>query len=263
MDQGAAYTADVHAQIFNPDGTRSGEFLVSTLTLGDQSRVSMAELADGRFVATWNSSEGGSVSEIRAQIFNEDGSKSSPEFLVSPPNVSAGKGGSVTALADGFVIAWTDFGGATGDVHAQVYDSNGAKSGPAFLVNTTTLDYQSAPVLAALPDGRFVAAWNDYSETRSDSSSGAIRAQVFNPNGTKSGAEFLVNTTTGGEQWFPTIAVLEDGRFVVGWNDDGQNGADQSDVAVRAQIFDPRESPVTLSGTDLNDQWVRTSSTTP
>ena len=51
-----APNADVRAQVFNADGTRSGaEFVVNTFTLNDQTGPSIAGLSgiDGKFVATW------------------------------------------------------------------------------------------------------------------------------------------------------------------------------------------------------------------
>ena len=80
------------------------------------------------------------------------------------------------------------------------------------------------------------------------------RAQVFDLYGGKSGAEFLVNSTTPKPD-NPAITVLADGRFIVGWTDQSGAGTPQgSDV--RAQIFDPREKAVDLDGTALNDEWV-------
>lgn len=86
----------------------------------------------------------------------------------------------------------------------------------------------------------------------------AIRAQVFNADGSTSGAEFLVNTTTLDFQFQPSITALADGQFVVSWKDDSASGGDTSGAAIRGQIFDPRESAVTLSGSTLDDDFVGT-----
>ena len=40
--------------------------------------------------------------------------------------------------------------------------------GPDFIVNTTTLNSQSEPSIAALSDGRFVITWHDSSGTDID-----------------------------------------------------------------------------------------------
>jgi serralysin len=90
--------------------------------------------------------------------------------------------------------------------------------GSAFPVNTTIQDFQLTPKFHALKDGSFVAVWTDYSRTGADTQGGAIRGQLFNADGSRKGAEFLVNTTTAGFQVNPDVTVLNDGRFVVAWH---------------------------------------------
>src|SRR5215217_1977136 len=60
------------------------------------------------------------------------------------------------------------------------------KWGDEFLVNTTTTDGQSDPAITALADGRFIVAWMDQSATGDDTWSWAVRAQIFNADGSKS-----------------------------------------------------------------------------
>ncbi len=128
-------------------------------------------------------------------------------------------------------------------------------SGGEFLVNTTTVASQLLPSVTALSDGGFVVAWGDNS---GDPSLPAVRAQVFSADGTKSGDEFLVNTTTTGTQSEPTVTTLADGRIMFAFMDDSQTGGDTSSTAIRGQIFDPREEAVTLFGTVGGDDLVGT-----
>src|SRR4051812_36638528 len=93
------------------------------------------------------------------------------------------------------------------------------KLGDEFLINTTTANAQSDRRITALADGRFMAAWTDQSATGDDDWGWAVRGQIFNADGSKSGAEFVVNTITIGDQFDPTIAALADGRFVATWTD--------------------------------------------
>jgi Ca2+-binding RTX toxin-like protein len=259
----------VRAQVFNADGSPSGaELLVNTTTTSGQSEPTITALADGRFVVAWTdtSASGSDTSSaaVRAQVFNADGSPSGGELLVNTTTTGAQDIPTVTALADGrFVVAWTDASASGGDtsggaVRAQVFNADGSTSGGEFLVNTTTTGTQERPTIAALADGCFVAAWKDESESGGDTSGDAVRAQVFNADGTKSGAELLVNTTTTDFQGQPTITALADGRFVVAWSDNSQSGGDTSGFAVRGQIFDPREEVLILSGTALGDDFVGT-----
>ena len=73
--------------------------------------------------------------------------------------------------------------------------------------------------------------------------------------------QFVINTgNVAGDQIQPTVAGLADGRFVVMWVDPGQTpgGGDVSGNSVRARIFDPRTSAITLIGTDLGDEFIGT-----
>ena len=261
----------VRAQIFNADGSKSGtEFLVNTNPINNQLAPTLAAVADGRFVAAWTtfSQSGGdtSGSAVHAQVFNADGSRSGTEFLVNSTMTSDSDQAdpNITSLTDGrFVAAWSDLSQSVGDtssfsVRAQVFNADGSKSGAELLVNTTTTGLQAVPTLTALSDGRFVAVWWDFSQTGGDTSYYAVRAQAFNADGSKSGIEFLVNTTTNDYQFQSTITALADGRFVAAWSDRSATGGDTDDYCLRAQIFDPREAEVTLYGSALADDFVGT-----
>jgi Ca2+-binding RTX toxin-like protein len=244
----------IRARIFNPDGTESvPEFLVNTTPFDDQAGSSIAVLADGRFVVTWLDASrfGGDTSSfaIRARIFNPDGTQSVPEFLVNTTTLGAQNESSIAVLSDGrFVVTWTDASASGGDIsgwaiRARIFNADGTQSVPEFLVNTTTTNSQYDSSIAILADGRFVVSWTDESATGGDTSQGAIRARIFNADGTQSVPEFLVNTTTTSDQRESSIAVLADGRFVVTWRD---NSADDGDI--RSQIFDPTIFDGTAAG---------------
>ena len=99
-----------------------------------------------------------------------------------------------------------------------------------------------------LNDGRFVRAWeND-----------GIHAQVFNADGSASGAAVEVATTLPFWAANPTIDMLADGRLIVSWVDRKSTGDDPEDYAIRAQILDPRDAAVSLHGTNLADHYIGT-----
>jgi hypothetical protein len=177
------------------------------------------------------------------------------EILVNTTTAGPQGAPAITGLANGgFVVTWTDFSQTGGDtsqsaVRAQVFAADGSEAGSEILVPTTTLGMQSAAAITGLSDGRFIIAWQDASGAAGDDSGAAVRAQIFNADGTRSGAEFLVNTMIQDTQGEQTIAVLADGHFVVAWTDYSATGADQSDSAIRAQIFNP-------DGTRLGDEFL-------
>jgi Ca2+-binding RTX toxin-like protein len=109
------------------------------------------------------------------------------------------------------------------------------RRGGDILANTATSGHQDGGQVVFLADGRFVIVWRDSSATGGDTSGTAIRGQIFNADGSRSGGEFLVNTTTAGYQNNPTLIALPGGGFVVAWTDARLDG---TDAEIRAQIFD-------------------------
>jgi Ca2+-binding RTX toxin-like protein len=234
------YTA-VRAQVFNDDGSKAGaEILVNTPTTLSQYDPTTTALANGRFAVAWSGSDTNG-SGVRAQMFNVDGSKAGAEFLVNTTTIYDQSEPKITTLSDGrFVVVWTnESSGADTSylaVQAQVFKSDGSKIGAEFLVNTTFYNWQWQPTITALADGRFVIAWTDESRSGGDPSGRAVRAQIFNSNGSKASAELLVNTTITDNQWEPTITALSDGRFVVAWRDNSESSVSKTS-SVRAQVF--------------------------
>jgi Ca2+-binding RTX toxin-like protein len=269
----------VRARIFNIDGTQSvPEFLVNITTARDQSDSNVTALVDGRFVVTFtDTSESGTGTNaddnnlaVRARIFNADGSQSVPEFLVNKTTSSAQFASRITALADGgFVVTFTDGSlsgaGSNADasdsaIRARIFNADGSQSVPEFLVNTTTANDQSDSSVTALADGRFIVTWTDLSLSGGDTSGVAVRARIFNRDGTQSVPEFLVNTTTGGSQGLSSVTALADGRLVVTFSDFSQSGGDTTFGAVRVQVFDPRSydgtsAAETVTGGAFDDNY--------
>jgi hypothetical protein len=181
---------------------------------------------------------GGGLRGFGAQLFNPDGTKSGNQFLST-----AGVGPTVAALTGGgYVIVWDDF---NRDLRAQIFHADGTTSGSEFLVNATTAGLQQGAQITALPDGRFVVAWQDLSQSGDDPFGSAVRAQVFNPDGSRSGREFVVNLTTSGDQITPRIAALSDDNYIVIWNSNSPGGQPYS---VEGRILVPPDPTMPVVG---------------
>ena len=165
--------------------------------------------------------------------------------------------GDVGVAADGsFVISWTDFGGLDGDCHGvflQRFDSNANKVGEETPVNTVTAGCQRAPDLAVAPDGTTLVTWTDFSEN--DGSGTGIFAQLLDPNGTRIGASFIVNSNTVGDQTnfeeADPIGVGANG-FIIVWTD--HTGLDGDGRGVFGKRYDK-------TGTELGRFQVNSSTT--
>jgi Ca2+-binding RTX toxin-like protein len=213
---------DIRARRFNADGSAVDilDFGVE-LTSNDDFASDVAGLSDGGFVVSWTRTFGfGTDEDIRAKVFNSDGSARSDVLIVDGFVNLNTRGSSVAGLAGGgFVVAWEQapVGGTVSDLYFRRYDA----SGNALDATSRAIDgspfSQSDVQIAALPDGGFVAAYIDYNWFLHDSTE--ITARVFNADGSPRTTYLLVNSTTAGNQLFPTLTVLSNGFFVVGWLD--------------------------------------------
>jgi Ca2+-binding RTX toxin-like protein/subtilisin-like proprotein convertase family protein len=217
----------VYGQRFAGDGsTTGGEFRVNTTTSNSQQNPSVSALVDGGFVVTWmDNSKDGSGWGVYGQRFGVDGSASGGEFRVNTTTNNSQMYPSVSTLADGgFVVTWMDDSkdGSGWGVYGQRFGADGTATGGEFRVNTTTNNSQYQPTVAALADGGFVITWMDDSK---DGSGWGVYGQRFGADGTATGGEFRVNTTTNNSQYQPTVAALADGGFVITWMDDSNDGS--------------------------------------
>jgi Ca2+-binding RTX toxin-like protein len=259
---GAGPMIDVKGQILSPSGEKIGaEFLVNTVTTQLQTRAVPTALADGGFLVTWADNSlvhDNSGSGIKAQFFTSTAAKVGSEFLVNTTTAGTQTSPYAAQLNDGtVVIAWTDSSATGGDtsgtaVRAQLYSAGGVAIGGEFLVNTTTLHSQSAPVVTALSDGRFVVVWGDRSEGTGSTGTwdpADIRAQIFSSTGSRIGGEILVNSETAGFQGHGSLGIAgvaadSAGGFVVTWRTDHPVNAENEPGSIKARLFGPDGSKV-------------------
>ncbi len=117
-------------------------------------------------------------------------------------------------------------------IFAHRYEASGALFGPEFQVNNYIASNQQSPVVAPLNDGGFVVTWMSDGQ---DGDQSGIFGQRYEASGALFGSEFQVNNFTTGTQYYPAIAPLNDGGFVVTWMSDGQVG---SQFSIFAQRYD-------------------------
>jgi len=239
-------STEIVAQLFDASGAKAGaEFKVNSAVNASQYTPHVARLNDGRLVVTWN--DNGSISaidySIKAQILNADGTKSGNVFTVAENPSITQNTPVIAALSNGgFAITWyttsTSFGDNTKtEVYAQAYDASGAKVGSTIQVNTNTTLQQWFPKIAGLSGGGFVIVWEDLSGTLGDTSNAGVHAQIFGNDGARVGSEFLVNTNTFDDQFYPAVAAMTNGYFVVTWQDNSKTLGDTATSIIKAQVF--------------------------
>ena len=117
----------------------------------------------------------------------------------------------------GFLVVWQGAGEGDldGGVFGRRFAGNGAPLSAEFRINAyTTLD-QRRPVLAMDRAGRFVVIWNGLGE---GDAFGGKHARRFDAAGMPQGAEFQVNSYTGGMHLASVSKAPTTGSFVVVWS---------------------------------------------
>jgi hypothetical protein len=109
-----------------------------------------------------------------------------------------------------YVIAWVSIGqdGSGSGVYAQRFNAAGNRLGGEFRVNTNTSQDQDSPAIAMDDRGNFVVVWQSMGQ---DGFSLGIYGQRYDAAGNPMGGEFLVNTTTAGQEQAPTVTMDNEG----------------------------------------------------
>jgi hypothetical protein len=213
----------VFARRYASSGAAIGdEFQVNTFTDGIQSYPSVAMDASGRFVMVWQSYQDGNAFGIFAQLFNADGSPRGVEFKCNLTN-----GGNQILPAVGandtgdMVVVWQDsiHDGSGYGIFGSLFNSLGQTLSQDVAINNSTINDQRNATVGVGDDGRFVVAWASENES---GNANAIVARFFNSFG--GSFDIMVNDFTNGAQTDPSIAVADDGRFVVAWTSALEDG---------------------------------------
>ena len=209
---------DIFAQRFDKDSVNVGsEVFVNTYKLGEQTKPSVAALADGGWVIMWSTDgQDGSGGAVYGQRYDPDGEKAGLMFRAntftegdqSTPNVAA-------LPAGGFVVVWEsvkqDFFGK--GVFGQRFDESGSIVGGEFQVNTSNFGEQTVPLVAALKDGGWVVVWES---TEQDGGHYDIIAQRFDKANNRVGGELVIaGANDNNKQQQPDAVGTTDGGYVV------------------------------------------------
>ncbi len=231
-------------------GRREGIFLrrddqaaidrASTTIRGTRTGAVVAANATGNSVVVWQGRGSGDKYGIFLQRYNVAGAKVAGEQLVNQTTGGKQRDPSVSMAADGsFVVTWTGPGSADPlGVFARRFAADGTALADEELVNTTTASDQGESDVAVNSGGDYVITWSSRNQDDANGqepSDWGVFAQRFNSAGVRQGEEFQVNTTTAASQRESSVALQDDGTFMVAWSSLGQDG---NSWAVVARRFD-------------------------
>ncbi|MCY1506536.1 RTX calcium-binding nonapeptide repeat (4 copies) [compost metagenome] len=242
---------DIHAQRYDASGHRlGGEVLVNTSTADFQQGSAVTALPDGGWLITWESES----RRICSQRYDALGNTMGSETLVAITSGSAYP--SIATLADGgWLIAWETHNPTAGefDIYTQRYDAQGNAIGGPAPVAVSQTSHQVLPTVTALADGGWLVAWTSVDQNTWDND---IYMRRFDAQGTASGPDVRVNSTTSDTQHHAAIAALGDGGWLITWNAENQDG---SGYGVYAQRYDAQGNPLggetRVNTTILDDQY--------
>ena len=226
FEQGEAGKA-VFARLLNEDGSEgSAEFQVNMTPPQLPSNPSAATVGDDRLVIVWTAD--GSDGEVKARLFNSDGSPNTDEFQVNTETFSTQQRARVAASSDGhFAIVWMSGGGQDGSdwgVFGRRYATDGNPDGGEFQVNVSTPGSQAYPDVATFDEAGLLVVWSGVSEN----GDWDVIARGYAPDGTPTGGDFQINAFTTGGQSSPSVTFLGDGRHVALW--EGEGAQDKSGI---------------------------------
>lgn len=221
------------------------EFEINSYTTGNQQRTAIAAGPTGDFVVAWSSqgSTGSDTSNysIQARRFDASGAPLGSQFQVNSYTTQSQTYPSVARDAAGnFVVVW-ESDENSGSIKGQRYDSAGTPLGGEFPVSTAVAAFR--PAVSMNGDGSFVAAWVG-STFGAGSEFARVLGQRFATDGAPVGAEFQVNTLTTNNQWFPAVAVLPGGGFIVAFGSFASAGTDTDGQSVQARLYDANGTPL-------------------
>lgn len=222
---------EIKCQRFNSSGEKVGnETLVSENT-NTTTYPSISVDSTGKFVITWNVSNGSNW-DVYVKKYNANGVQTSSQILVNDVTSNDHLNPYPYLNDDGtYIVAWTDGREGVGkyDAYAQKFNSDNTKDGANFKINpTSTANESGGETIIKDSTGRYIFTYHKHFSTGYD-----VYARTLSPSGIL-GTEFVVANGSG-EEGNPKIALLNNDKFVITWND--MSNSDNSGIKIKAKIF--------------------------
>ncbi|QHT65833.1 T9SS type A sorting domain-containing protein [Rhodocytophaga rosea] len=204
------------------NNTGGSEFPVNTYTTSDQSRPVVATDEGGIFVIIWQSiGQDGSEEGIYTRRYTRTGNAiDANEFLVNAFTTGKQtKAAVATDAAGNFIIAYSSYGQlsptSNEDVFAQRYTLS--TSDQRISAGNT-----SGVIAAMDASGDYVLIWQSSGREGDAAGEANIYAQRYNAAGIAQGSEFRINSIITGSQTNSSVAMDQNGNFVVVWQSGNQ-----------------------------------------
>lgn len=108
------------------------------------------------------------------------------------------------------------------------------RSGPQVNINFKKDLDQKFSRTAVLSDGNVIVVWLDLLP---DLNSHALKARILSPSGSAVSPEFIVGASTASAKFYPDVAALAGGGFVINWTEEGTTLGQSVDDTIRGQLY--------------------------
>jgi len=220
------YGHDIYAQCYESDGSKVGNNFKVNDDLESTIKRDPAIAADsiGNYVITWSDERNGKL-DVYAQAYTKNNDKIGVNFRVSDNEIVTNIYPAIAMYKNGnYIITWLSWENGNYAIYAQQFSSDGSKTGQIFKIIDCG---ENAPSIGVGEDNNFLIAWIDTRNGIYD-----VFAQKYKYNGSKIDEKLRINEVQGSARYFPSIAVDNNGNFIIGWLD-WRNG--QRDVY--AQLY--------------------------
>lgn len=210
----------------------------------NQSTPVISSDSAGNFFVTWRSQgQDGDDWGIYGRRFDSNAQPLGNEFPINQTTQGfQGNQRHTTSENGTTIVVWQSppSGGGEHNIYARRYDSAGNAVTGEYLVNSFTSGSQEFPWVDSDANGNYVVTWHD--NTQEGNGSVGVYARVFRADGTPQGPEFRVNEYSVGEQSSATVAMANDGQYVVSWR-----SVDQGEIGLNNyfRIYNSASIPIT------------------
>ena len=225
-NDGSGDSQGIFMRLFKKSGTAEGsQTIVNIETSGNQLNPDIVQLDSGNLVVVWVSKDqDGNAHGIFSRRFESSGSPLTGDMQVNNYWDGEQEEGQVVALTGGgYIVNWHRKGAEDTDgIYARRFNAQGVASGGQFLVNSTIPEKQYFPCVGALPGNGFLTAWQSENQ---DGSKWGIYYRRMDADDVPLAADARANIYTSDEQQSPACAGFSDGRFVIVWESNNQDGS--------------------------------------
>lgn len=161
-----SYAVDVIARRFDAAGApRGNEFKVNTDALRCDNPA-VAAAADGGFAIVWEQRAAVRTNslDILARGYDAAGAPLAAPVIVNQTTFGDQYAPRVARFGETWLVLWTSLGqdGSYEGIYGRTLTGSGSVSGGEFLINTTTVNRQFHPAVAADNAGRLLVVWSSF-----------------------------------------------------------------------------------------------------